>query len=207
MIGQLQNCNAGSCRICEQRHHTLLHISDALLNDRNISGNRTPPTTPPGTRKAPLKHPNDTPPTQSCPRPSSNPQRQSDQWRRRAGAIKETDSLTTTSTNALSNDLLTTACVNILNNKVRPVRCRALLDTGSSMNFITERLATSLRLPQHKRFQSELSIPYQWLRTVLLQLRSHPLTKHTQYSDVLDHTDNLDINSRSTHRSIRNLDT
>jgi hypothetical protein len=30
------------------------------------------------------------------------------------------------------------------------VRCRALLDTGSSMNFITERFADSLGIPQHK---------------------------------------------------------
>ncbi|XP_076482649.1 uncharacterized protein LOC143304844 [Bombus vancouverensis nearcticus] len=49
---KLQHCTSGSCRICDQRHHTLLHRSDAPMS------NQTPPTTPPRTRKAPSYHPN-----------------------------------------------------------------------------------------------------------------------------------------------------
>lgn len=58
--------------------------------------------------------------------------------------------LTTTSSNTLPKDLLITARVNILNDKIQPVRCPALLDTGSSINFIIVRLVNSLRLPEHK---------------------------------------------------------
>ncbi|XP_050493066.1 uncharacterized protein LOC126874753 [Bombus huntii] len=50
----------------------------------------------------------------------------------------------------LSNDLVITAQINILNDKQQPIRCRALLDTGSSMNFITEELAKSLKIRQNK---------------------------------------------------------
>jgi hypothetical protein len=44
-------CTAGSCRICGQRHHTLLHRPDAQLPDRALANNRTPATIPPGMRK------------------------------------------------------------------------------------------------------------------------------------------------------------
>ena len=63
---------------------------------------------------------------------------------------QKTDSLTSPPFEPLQHDLLVTAQVNILNNEIQPVRCRALLDTGSSMNFITERLANSLKLNQQK---------------------------------------------------------
>ena len=38
----------------------------------------------------------------------------------------------------------------MLTDKRQPIRCRALLDTGSSMNFITRRLANSLGIRQKK---------------------------------------------------------
>ncbi|XP_033363222.1 uncharacterized protein LOC117241396 [Bombus vosnesenskii] len=62
----------------------------------------------------------------------------------------KTDSLTSPPSGSLHHDLLVTAQVNILDNRTQPFRCRALLDTGASMNFITEKLANSLRLNQRK---------------------------------------------------------
>ena len=59
----LSQCTAGSCRICGQRHHTLLHRSDAQITDRTISSNGAPATTLPGKSRNTLKHPNDTLPT------------------------------------------------------------------------------------------------------------------------------------------------
>ncbi|XP_033363319.1 uncharacterized protein LOC117241540, partial [Bombus vosnesenskii] len=93
----LNQCSAGSCRICKQRHHTYLHQEH---------GHRTEPP--------------------------------------------KTDSLTSPPSGSLHHDLLVTAQVNILDNRTQPFRCRALLDTGASMNFITEKLANSLRLNQRK---------------------------------------------------------
>ena len=48
-----------------------------------------------------------------------------------------------------------------MNNEIQPFRCRALLDIGSSMNFITERLANSLKLNQRK-----CSVPIGTLNTL-----------------------------------------
>lgn len=59
-----------------------------------------------------------------------------------------TESPNTSSHDPLYHDLLVTAQINILNNRAQPIRGRALLDTGCSMNFITERFAKSLGIKQ-----------------------------------------------------------
>ncbi|XP_033314107.1 uncharacterized protein LOC117216648 [Bombus bifarius] len=73
----------------------------------------------------------------------------------------KTDSLTSPPSGPLHRDLLVTAQVNILDNRTQLFRCRALLDTGASMNFITGRLANSLRLNQRK-----CSVPIGTLNTL-----------------------------------------
>ncbi|XP_033313666.1 uncharacterized protein LOC117212747 [Bombus bifarius] len=66
------------------------------------------------------------------------------------------------------NDLVLTAQINILNDKHQPIRCRALLDTGSSMNFITEELAKSLKIKQNK-----CSVPIGALDTLTTTSKRH----------------------------------
>uniref|UniRef100_UPI00143C2251 uncharacterized protein LOC117157547 n=1 Tax=Bombus vancouverensis nearcticus TaxID=2705178 RepID=UPI00143C2251 len=66
------------------------------------------------------------------------------------------------------NDLVLTAQINILNDKHQPIRCRALLDTGSSMNFITEELAKSLKIRQNK-----CSVPIGALDTLTTTSKRH----------------------------------
>uniref|UniRef100_UPI00143B5EBC uncharacterized protein LOC117157552 n=1 Tax=Bombus vancouverensis nearcticus TaxID=2705178 RepID=UPI00143B5EBC len=66
------------------------------------------------------------------------------------------------------NDLVITAQINILNDKHQPIRCRALLDTGSSMNFITEELAKSLKIRQNK-----CSVPIGALDTLTTTSKRH----------------------------------
>nr|XP_033200179.1 uncharacterized protein LOC117162388 [Bombus vancouverensis nearcticus] len=68
----------------------------------------------------------------------------------------------------LFNDLVITAQINILNDKQQPIRCRALLDTGSSMNFITEELAKSLKIRQNK-----CSVPIGALDTLTTTSKRH----------------------------------
>lgn len=46
-----------------------------------------------------------------------------------------------------SKDLIVTASIFILNHANEPIQCRAILDTGSTSNFITEKLARQLNLP------------------------------------------------------------
>jgi hypothetical protein len=62
----------------------------------------------------------------------------------------KTESRTSLRSEPSCHDLLVTAQVKILDDKAQPFRCRALLDTGSSMNFITEKLAKTLKLGQRK---------------------------------------------------------
>jgi hypothetical protein len=69
-------CTAGSCRICGQRHHTLLHIPNAEPPDQALVNNPTPATTPPIKRRKPSSYPNDIPTTPSLPSQSTNTQRQ-----------------------------------------------------------------------------------------------------------------------------------
>ncbi|XP_033363318.1 uncharacterized protein LOC117241539, partial [Bombus vosnesenskii] len=78
----------------------------------------------------------------------------------------------------LSNDLVITAQINILNDKQQPIRCRALLDTGSSMNFITEELAKSLRIRQNK-----CSVPIGALDTLTTTSKRHITATITSTDD------------------------
>jgi hypothetical protein len=48
------------------------------------------------------------------------------------------------------HDLLVTAQLNILNNRARPIQDRALVDIGSSMNFMTEKFESSLDIKQSR---------------------------------------------------------
>ena len=45
---------------------------------------------------------------------------------------------------------MVTAQINILNSRAQPIRARALLDTGSSTNFMTEEFANSLGIKQRR---------------------------------------------------------
>ncbi|XP_033318456.1 uncharacterized protein LOC117216029, partial [Bombus bifarius] len=74
----------------------------------------------------------------------------------------------------LFNDLVITAQINILNDKQQPIRRRALLDTGSSMNFITEELAKSLKIRQNK-----CSVPIGALDTLTTTSKRHITTTIT----------------------------
>ncbi|XP_063972042.1 uncharacterized protein LOC135159909 [Diachasmimorpha longicaudata] len=49
--------------------------------------------------------------------------------------------------NTSNCDLMVTAQLQVINHSDQPVNCRALLDTCSTTNFMTERLALSLKLP------------------------------------------------------------
>ncbi|XP_053598632.1 uncharacterized protein LOC128668852 [Microplitis demolitor] len=55
---------------------------------------------------------------------------------------------TTLVLNAMSNDIMVTAVLDVLDKDRRPIQCRGLLDTCSTTNFITQRLADILKLPK-----------------------------------------------------------
>ena len=143
----VRDCHAGSCRACgERHHHMMLHRAKRYSgsrsstpspksfpsNSRSTTPSLSPPSSPTRHRRHTTNHRLETPRTASPPSPSS------------------TEHTRPTASKSLSNDIIITAHINILNDKHQPIRCRALLDTGCSMNFITEKLAKSLEIKQNK---------------------------------------------------------
>ncbi|XP_071878302.1 uncharacterized protein [Bombus fervidus] len=122
-------CSAGSCRICGLRHHTYLHRDQSSEKSRS-SSSQSSSSHSSSDRSSGRR----SPPSSPTPRTESH----------------KADSRTSLLSEPSYHDLLVTAQVKILDDKAQPVRCRALLDTGSSMNFITEKLAKTLKLGQQK---------------------------------------------------------
>lgn len=102
------------------------------------------------------------------PRPTSNTQGQRKQFQRKPTTSKEINSLVTSLSDPVRHDLLVTFQMNIFNHKTQPIRCRALLDTGSTMNFMTEKFVKSLGLKHWK-----CSIPIGALDTLKTTAKLH----------------------------------
>ncbi|KOC60369.1 hypothetical protein WH47_08497 [Habropoda laboriosa] len=125
-------CRASLCRICQKRHHTLLHESTPLPDDAT----RSIPTAGTSRKRSetvvPLPSTSARPETQETPINTKDPN------------IFIADSTT--------NDLLVTAEISILDKDNHPIRCRVLMDTGATTNFITENLAKRLGVSQRRCF-------------------------------------------------------
>ncbi|XP_068984994.1 uncharacterized protein [Bombus flavifrons] len=61
-----------------------------------------------------------------------------------------TELINTSPNGTLHHDLLVTAQIDVLDKRALPIRARALLDTGSSMNFMTEKFANSLGMKRRR---------------------------------------------------------
>ncbi|XP_017461913.1 PREDICTED: uncharacterized protein LOC108355259, partial [Rhagoletis zephyria] len=120
---QLRACNAGLCRSCGAKHHSLLHFENS---DRQVTASAEQNT-----------------------QPSSQLTTQPVQ--RTLAALSPSSSASSTTQN-LSYDvvLLATSVVNVKNNAGTWVPCRALLDSGSQLHIITSRLAHQLQLRRTK---------------------------------------------------------
>uniref|UniRef100_A0A182RUD4 Peptidase aspartic putative domain-containing protein n=1 Tax=Anopheles funestus TaxID=62324 RepID=A0A182RUD4_ANOFN len=102
---QAHACNSKySCRFCNERHHTLLHVASSV--------------------SAP-----------SSPTSSNSP-------------AKITMSAQSADSQEQDTVLLETAIINIVDDHGQQIKARALLDSGSTSNFITESLAKRLQTPQ-----------------------------------------------------------
>ncbi|XP_033359092.1 uncharacterized protein LOC117238345 [Bombus vosnesenskii] len=115
-----RDCHAGSCRMCGGRHHTTSGKTAVEVEFLHLEP-----------KSLLVKQENSIAPvTYRTP--------------------TRTEDTRPAASEVLHNDIVTTAQVHILTNKQQPIQCRALLDTGSSMNFITERLANILGIRQRK---------------------------------------------------------
>ncbi|XP_053969189.1 uncharacterized protein LOC128870561 [Anastrepha ludens] len=130
---QLRTCNAGLCRTCGSKHHSLLHIdsssspmsSQGPASSVQASSQLAPPNTSKLVSTSVAHH--------------------------TLAAISQTTSIVTSAQN-LSPDvvLLATAVINVKNSAGTWVPCRALLDSGSQLHIITSRLAHQLQLRKTK---------------------------------------------------------
>ncbi|XP_055590675.1 uncharacterized protein LOC129742758 [Uranotaenia lowii] len=142
-------CSRGSCRHCGLRHHSLLH-TDSQSSVSQIHTNSTPPV-----RQAPQSPP-PSPPSQPIPStsPLSRPQTSSsftviqmpDYSTDFSGDNQHTIGHPTQVHTPPHQVLLSTVVVRILDQSGNFRQARALLDSGSQLNFITTTFCQSLKL-------------------------------------------------------------
>lgn len=134
---QAKTCKSGSCRKCNKKHNTLLHLPTINQVDK----------------------------------PSSN----SKESLVDSNKIPQPIVTQCASTHCTLNILLSTAIIHVYDSKNQPVACRALLDSGSQMNFITDELAARLQLKEQS-FSTAISgvmqETFQAKRNVNLQIKS-----------------------------------
>ena len=113
------HCPAGSCRLCENCHYTLLHRDEAHVKNRPITTRRSPTrsSTPSSTHSSTPRptNPSTPPRVWKILRSLSSPQRRRRQWLRKSTTARRTESLTTFASEPLHNGLLVTIQINILN--------------------------------------------------------------------------------------------
>lgn len=124
---QSKHCpSARSCRTCNKKHLTLLHEDAKSDNTQDVGANVSVPSQPTVTNSPVLASPPsvaDRPVSPTC------------------SCSKVQDSKTV---------LLLTALVNAYDKYGQPHPCRVLLDSGSQVNFVTERMANLLGMPKTK---------------------------------------------------------
>lgn len=121
-----KNCRVGTCKKCGRAHNTLLHFESRGWGrgNANTAYEEVSPQTSMGAVEAEQQS------VQTSPRENQA-------------------SLTATSGNS-SQILLSTALVQVFDSTGKAFRCRALLDSGSQVNFMSQELQTRLGLKEKK---------------------------------------------------------
>lgn len=122
-----KDCKSAGCRRCGKIHHSMLHFQNNIGNANNaVSENSTGVFTSPGT--------------------SNNKDASTSTNSATAVETFNSQHTFTTSTIISSQILLSTALVTVFDQFNNAHKCRVLLDSGSQVNFISERLAEILHL-------------------------------------------------------------
>lgn len=125
----VKNCSSKkSCSRCNKRHHTLLHL------ENNASSSR-PPDEGNEAKSSPA-NPN---PAIGVPGPSKAESNVKPEIQPSVTAAYSNNPM-----NPASQVVLLTALVNVVDHRQRPRVCKALLDCGSQVSFISQSLVTSL---------------------------------------------------------------
>ncbi|KAJ8910134.1 hypothetical protein NQ315_003505 [Exocentrus adspersus] len=131
-IHKTSNCNSTStCRLCQRRHHTMLHFDSGKVNNNSSTFSNISSATPAINNKP--THTNEfvQPSTSQTNLPSS----------------------VTSVTSCLTNSntvVLATAVIEVVDVRGNFQKVRCLLDPGSQISFITSKCANQLGLPKQK---------------------------------------------------------
>lgn len=134
------NCRASHCRTCKGKHHTLLHIPTNPNHNSNQQNTEQQIPTPLPTQSTLFSSPtvNETP----------NPMVSLHTYNPTTNNTKPNHNQTPTNNKQHNTAILPTALVNITDANNQTHTLRALLDSGSQSNFITESAFEKLKLPK-----------------------------------------------------------
>jgi hypothetical protein len=165
-----RDCKASNCRVCQKRHHNLLH----LHSNSNIQENQNPN--------------NSTERIIAKPAPAV------------ANSCVTTASANTISKSSFINVLLPTAIVIVSDANGKKQTFRALLDSGSQLNFITESTVNKLGLPVTKKELAVIGIN----QTVKQMNKSASCVIQSNYTEYRKNFTRVIVEkSQKTYRSAR----
>lgn len=136
------SCKFGSCKLCNQLHHTLLHLNEQSSPQQKQSEADVPHTFSPLKHSAPIPSSSSTNVTLCATNSDIKSQtHQSTQFQH--------DNVALTASHNQCVVLLSTALIQVQDHNSDKHTIRALLDNGSTSSFITESLCKKLKLPIH----------------------------------------------------------
>lgn len=142
---RVSECKSGGCRICQGRHNTLLHATKPIDNKRE--------TTESNKNKQ-------TQSTHACIEAKQELNNSND-------FAEQSIAATSCRVSKTSNQvILSTAIVYIKGKDNNFVKCRALLDSGSQMNFMSQDLANRLKVPI-----KDVNIPISGVNELLTKIK------------------------------------
>ncbi|KAJ8950955.1 hypothetical protein NQ318_008396, partial [Aromia moschata] len=156
-------CRSSGCKICNKRHNSLLHIE--RQNNASVSNNSGKNTSP---------------------KKSASTSSSQEQINSTTKDSKDVTISTHCNQHKFENFvLLSTAVISIFDSQNKPIKCRALLDSGSQSNFITQELFEKLNLPSTK-----VDIPVQGINSATVKISQKTLATFKSLCNVPQHTIN-----------------
>ncbi|XP_065086855.1 uncharacterized protein LOC135708683 [Ochlerotatus camptorhynchus] len=144
-------CTSGTCRVCQQRHHTMLHQRTFAPNTQSVqSSTNSSSSDSPSSSSSTQNHHTSSAPPKNQSRPVEN------QTQATAVPTPQTSHFSIPFAEAQlsvpATVLLSTALVKVFTSSGSLIWARALLDSGSQLNFVSEHLAQRLKLRRSKEF-------------------------------------------------------
>ncbi|XP_062704645.1 uncharacterized protein LOC134286948 [Aedes albopictus] len=146
---QVRSCPSGACRVCSQKHHTMLHQQAPIRNPPQPQGPKSNSSQPPANQTQ--YQPQIAPTTSSNANKSSSPSIVPDEQTPSTSALSHCSTSSVANVRRIpSTVLLQTALVKVIDSSRNTLWARALLDPASQLNIISESLAQRLQVQRVK---------------------------------------------------------